>query len=185
MTAWSCDDAVMNAPLIPGFVVRPVTPADADAWAAYACLPEVKQHTSSTAATREDVEREIAKTLTGDPAAPMRFALLPEGEDRLVATVGFHTISPLNRTAEIAYDVTPERWGRDIASMACRAATRWGFEVQGWHRVQATVLLANLASQRVLERCGFRREGLLRSFRIVRGEPADYWMYAALPGEVA
>jgi hypothetical protein len=38
--------------------------------------------------------------------------------------------------------------------------------------------------ERVLERCGFRREGLVRHFRLVRGVPTDYWLYAAIPGEV-
>lgn len=48
----------------------------------------------------------------------------------------------------------------------------------GLWRVQATVLDANLASCRVLERCGFRREGLLAGYRLVRGQPRDVWMYA-------
>ncbi len=35
----------------------------------------------------------------------------------------------------------------------------------------------------ILERCGFMREGRLRNFRVVRGEPADYWLYSLIPGE--
>jgi len=101
-----------------------------------------------------------------------------------VATVGFHTISALNGTAEVTYDVAPAHWGRGIASAACRAATLWGFEAKGWHRVQATTVLPHVRSQRVLERCGFRREGLVRHFRRVRGVPTDYWLYSAIPGEV-
>jgi len=45
-------------------------------------------------------------------------------------------------------------------------------------RVQATVLDSNLASRRVLERAGFHAEGLLAAYRVVRGEPRDFWMYA-------
>ena len=44
--------------------------------------------------------------------------------------------------------------------------------------IQATVLDTNQASVGVLERCGFEREGLLRHYRQVRGEPRDFWMYA-------
>ncbi len=174
----------MQAPQIPGFTVRPVQLEDAAAWARYACLPEVREHTSSTATTTDDVAAVIQRTLTGEPNAPIHFVIQPQGGDAIVASVGFHTVSALNRTAEISYDVTPSHWGRGIASAACRAATLWGFQARQWHRVQATTLLPNLRSQRVLERCGFQREGLLRNFRIVRGQPADYWLFAAIPGDV-
>ena len=174
----------MDLPRIPGFQARPVSREDAADWARYACLPEVKRFTSSTASTVADVAAVIDRTLAGEAASPIHFALVPEGETALVATVGFHTVSPLNGTAEITYDVAPSHWGRGIASAACRAATRWAFDVKGWHRVQATTLLPHRRSQQVLERCGFRREGLLRAFRVVRGQPADYWLYAALPGDL-
>jgi [ribosomal protein S5]-alanine N-acetyltransferase len=174
----------MVLPQVPGFTVRSIELDDAASWAGYVCLPEVRQHTSSTATTVEDVRVEIQRTLAVEPNTPIRFALLPEGRTTVVATVGFHTISAVFGTAEITYDVAPSHWGLGIATAACRGATLWGFEVKGWHRVQATTVLPNVRSQRVLERCGFKREGLLRNFRLVRGAPADYWLYSAIPGEV-
>jgi RimJ/RimL family protein N-acetyltransferase len=51
-------------------------------------------------------------------------------------------------------------------------------------RIQGTTVLASLASQRVLERCGFQREGLLRNFRMVRGQSTDYWLYSAIQGGI-
>jgi len=174
----------MQSPLIPGFVVRPVRLEDAASWASYACLPEVKEHTSSTAATVEDVEAEIRRTLVGEPNTPIRFVLLHPGCEAVVATVGFHTLSAAFGTAEITYDVAPGHWGQGIATAACRAAALWGFEAKGWHRVQATTVLPNVRSQRVLEHCGFKREGLVRNLRLVRGAPTDYWLYSAIPGEV-
>ena len=172
----------MQLPAIPGFVVRPVQLEDAASWASYACLPEVKEHTSSTAMTVQDVRAEIQRTLAAEPNAPIRFVLL-QGSETVVATVGFHTISSAFGTAEITYDVSPRFWGRGIATAACRAATLWGFDAKAWHRVQATTVLPNLRSQHVLERCGFKREGLVRNLRLVRGIPTDYWLYSAIPGE--
>jgi RimJ/RimL family protein N-acetyltransferase len=174
----------MLLPQIQGFIVRPAQLEDAVAWASYACLPEVKEHTSSTAATTEDVRAEIQRTLGNEPNTPIRFVLAPQGSQTVVATVGFHTISATFGTAEITYDVAPSHWGKGIATAACRAATLWGFEVKAWHRVQATTVLPNVRSQRVLERCGFKREGLVRNLRLVRGKPTDYWLYSAIPGEV-
>ncbi len=175
----------MVSPQVSGFTVRPITLADAASWAGYVCLPEVRQHTSSTATTVEEIEAEIERTLAQAPNTPIRFVLLPEGSTTIVATVGFHTISAMFGTAEVTYDVAPSHWGNGIATAACRSATLWGFQVKAWHRVQATTVLANTRSQRVLERCGFKREGLLRNFRLVRGEPTDYWLYSAIPGDVA
>ncbi|MEO2219574.1 GNAT family protein [Chromobacterium vaccinii] len=48
----------------------------------------------------------------------------------------------------------------------------------GLARIQATVLPENTRSIRVLERVGFQREGLLRSYRMVRGPSRDFWMYS-------
>jgi ribosomal-protein-alanine N-acetyltransferase len=173
----------MRSPQITGFIVRPIEDGDAPAWASYACLPEVKEFTSSTVASVEDVQAVIARILAGEPNSPIHFALVSEPGSSLVATVGFHTISPLNGTAEITYDVAPSHWGRGIATAACRAATCWAFQAKGWHRVQATTVLPHVRSQRVLERCGYRKEGLVRNYRVVRGRPADYWLYSAIPGE--
>ena len=134
--------------------------------------------------TIDDVRLVIERTLALTPGLPTRFALLADDGATLVGTVGFHTVSLANGTAEITYDIAPEHWGRGLATAACRAATAWAFDVLGWHRVQATTVLANRASQRVLDKCGFQREGLVRNFRLVRGQPTDYWLYAAVPGDV-
>ena len=174
----------MRAPLIPGFELRPARLDDAAAWAGYACLPEVKEHTSSTAMSVDDIKAEIQRTLAGEPNTPIRFVVLAQGSGIIVATVGFHTISAAFGTAEITYDVAPEHWGKGIAQAACRAATLWGFEIKGWHRIQATTVLPNVRSQRVLERVGYKREGRVRNLRLVRGVPTDYWLYSAIPGEL-
>lgn len=45
-------------------------------------------------------------------------------------------------------------------------------------RVQATALQSNTRSRKLMERCGFECEGLLKSFRLVRGVPGDFWMFS-------
>jgi len=69
--------------------------------------------------------------------------------------------------------------------VALGAARQWAFEQRGWVRVQATTLPEHAASQRVLLKCGFEVEGRLRNFRIVRGEPRDYLLYARVPDKAA
>jgi RimJ/RimL family protein N-acetyltransferase len=57
----------------------------------------------------------------------------------------------------------------------------WGFGTRGYVRIQATTLETNAASARVLHKCGFEREGLMRNFRAVRGRPRDFWLYSIIP----
>lgn len=170
---------------LPGLRVRRLRLDDAEAWAEYATLPEVTRHTSSNAAGVADLVAIIERGLEREPASPVHFAVIEAAGARLVAHVGFHTISPLNRSAEITYDVHPDRWGQGIARAACAAALRWGFAERGWQRIQATTLESNLASQAVLRRCGFVFEGKLRALRVVRGESRDYLMFSRLPGDGA
>lgn len=168
---------------VPGLRLRRLRLDDAEAWAAYATLPEVMRHTSSSATSVAEVAAIIERGLEREPASPVHFAIVETAGGRLVAHVGFHTVSPLNRSAEVTYDVHPDRWGQGLARAACEAAVRWGFAERGWHRIQATTLESNLASQAVLRHCGFVLEGRLRAFRMVRGEPRDYLMFSRLPGD--
>ena len=98
--------------------------------------------------------------------------------DQLVGTAGFHTVIPQNRSAELAYDLSPTMWGKGIATSICSLLVDWAHSHVGLVRIQATVLDSNGRSARVLQKCGFEREGLLRSYRMVRGRSADFWMYS-------
>jgi len=170
----------MLAPQLPGYHIAPMVPADALAWAEYALLPEVTRFTSSSAQSAADIVPMIERTLAADPNAPVLFAVR-DGAGRFVASVGFHTVSALNRSAEVTYTVHPAHWGQGLATQLCDAAVRWGFAQRGWVRIQATTLEEHAASQRVLLKCGFALEGRLRNFRIVRGTPRDYLLYARIP----
>lgn len=155
--------------------------ADAAEWAEYAGLPEVTRLTSSVVESAADIVPMIERTLSGEPNAPVLFSVRDPRSGQFVASVGFHTVSELNRTAEVTYTVRPEHWGKGLATAACAAAVRWAFVHQGWVRVQATTLERHTASQRVLLKCGFEFEGKLRNLRMVRGEPRDYLLYSSVP----
>jgi len=50
-------------------------------------------------------------------------------------------------------------------------------------RVQAHADVRNVASQKVLEKAGFRREGIIRKFKFIRGEWRDAYLYSILREE--
>lgn len=83
-------------------------------------------------------------------------------------------------TAEIGYWVGQRFWGHGIATAACGALTRWIFRKTEIERLQAEVYVPNRASQRVLEKCGYEAEGILRRAIVKNGEVLDAIVYAKL-----
>jgi RimJ/RimL family protein N-acetyltransferase len=65
---------------------------------------------------------------------------------------------------ELGFWLRPEARGAGAAGRAAELACRFAFESLGLARVQAVADIENVASQRTLERAGFAREGLLRSY---------------------
>jgi RimJ/RimL family protein N-acetyltransferase len=86
---------------------------------------------------------------------------------------------------ELGYVVGPPARGRGIATQAVRLVTAWAFAGLGAQRVELFINPANTASQRVAEKAGFTREGVLRSHWLHRpsGERHDSVAYSRLPGD--
>lgn len=81
-------------------------------------------------------------------------------------------------SAEIGYWLGRSHWGRGLARAAVAALVDHAFAVLPLHRIHTTVFAGNPASMRVLEHCGFQREGVLRAAVIKRGELLDAVVYA-------
>jgi len=162
----------------PSVLVRPIAAEDIENWYAYLSVPSNVEHTSWNLHSAEDLMPYVwgAEPLT--PSLRLRLAIADRETNRLVGTVGFHTVSPENLSAEIAYDLAPSVRGKGIATYACKLLVSWAHEHVGLIRVQATVLESNTASMAVLQRSGFEREGLLRSYRMVRGRTGNFCMYS-------
>lgn len=78
---------------------------------------------------------------------------------------------------EMGYAIRPVYWGNGYATEAVEALTALAFRNFGAHRVQATCWVKNRGSARVLEKCGFRREGRLRGFMRVGHRIRDEFGY--------
>jgi RimJ/RimL family protein N-acetyltransferase len=89
------------------------------------------------------------------------------------------------RTAEIGYVVMPSARGRGVASEGLRLITDWAFGERGLERLELRISVANEASKRVAERCGYRREGVLRSAYFKDGLREDTEIWSRLPGDPA
>jgi ribosomal-protein-alanine N-acetyltransferase len=125
----------------------------------------------------------------------IRFYLEPEGKDhnrwglvrrdsgQLVGTCGYHRWDRRNRRAEIGYDLTPGCRGQGFMAEAVQAALRHGFARMGLNKVDAVVYVGNEPSRRLLQRLGFRQEGLLRDHYLVEGRFFDHALHSLLGRE--
>ena len=64
-------------------------------------------------------------------------------------------------------------------------AARFGFEELGLHRIEIVAAVENIASQRVAEKAGAVREGVLRKRLLIRGESQDAVLFSLLPEDLA
>ncbi len=84
------------------------------------------------------------------------------------------------KSAEIGYFIGEPFWNKGIVTRAVRLITRYGFEQYDIVRIHTGVFEYNIASQRVLEKCGFTREGVFRKSICKKGVVYDEVRYALL-----
>lgn len=103
--------------------------------------------------------------------------------DRFIGSCGHWRLMKEHLRSEIGYDLLPACWGRGYMAEALRAVLRFGFDELGLHSVEAQIDPDNAPSRRVLERAGFRQEGLLRENFRFAGRFSDTGIYALLGRE--
>jgi RimJ/RimL family protein N-acetyltransferase len=103
-----------------------------------------------------------------------------------VGAIGICSVDLMLMSAEIGYWLARPARGHGYTSRAVRLLAGWAFDHLGLARLALTTDPENVASQGVAERCGFRREGQLRSHMLIRhsGQRRDSLVYGLLPGEL-
>jgi RimJ/RimL family protein N-acetyltransferase len=115
----------------------------------------------------------------------LNFALAgPRDQDVLLGALSLYEVRLDQGCAAVGYWLAPGARGRGAATHAVRLLARWAFAGLGLARLELTCGPDNDASQRVAGRCGFSREGLLRSHVPFQGGRRDSVIYSLLPGEL-
>jgi RimJ/RimL family protein N-acetyltransferase len=105
-----------------------------------------------------------------------------EGEPLGAVEVHLSAIDP--GLAGVGYWLRPEGRGRGAATEAVSLVCEWAFRALGVERMSLITDPENVASQRVAERAGFRREGLLRAWEPTRDGRRDSVMFSLLPRDL-
>lgn len=101
-----------------------------------------------------------------------------------VGNISLKNIDFQHRSAEIAYLLGNKEYaGRGIATEAVRMLTCFGFTKLSLDRIEAGSNAANVGSVRVLEKAGFRQEGVQRGKLLLNNERQDVVLFGALRSE--
>jgi [ribosomal protein S5]-alanine N-acetyltransferase len=151
-------------------------------WEPSSSVPWSERHTP---ATYRAMRRAVARRARLGTSVP--FAVRVEG--RLAGQVTIDNIvRGALRSGYLGYWIDRRVAGRGMASLAVALVCDHAFGAVGLHRVEADIRPENLPSRRLVERLGFRQEGLLRRFLDIDGDWRDHLAYALLaedlPGSV-
>ena len=114
---------------------------------------------------REDTPLAVTETATG----------------RLLGGIGMTIKAGIGT---FGYWIREDARGRGLAPAALRLLCRWAVDELGLERLQLMTIPGNTSSERVAEKSGFQREGLLRRYFPQRDTRVDVWMWSLLPEEL-
>jgi RimJ/RimL family protein N-acetyltransferase len=138
-------------------------------------------HTKADA-RRHLVEQEQAR----QRGEQIEFALVdPHDHGVLLGGGSLNNVDLPQGRAAVGYWLVVQARGRGVATRAVRLMASWAFEHLGIARLELTCGPDNHASERVAQRCGFTREGVLRSHMPFKGGRCDTVMFSLLPSELA
>ena len=175
----------MTPTLTDGVVtLRPWRVEDVDAVVGICQDPEIVRFTRIPVPyTRDDallfLAQQVAQEQRGDVAS---FAIADAAGESVLGSIDVRPTA--EGRATIGYLVAAPARSHGVASRAVRLLSRWALEDLGLARLEIQVRPDNPASQRVAERAGFRREGVLRSYLESRGERHDAMIFSLLPEDV-
>lgn len=103
--------------------------------------------------------------------------------DELIGAIGLLRYEPEERRCEIGYWLAASARGRGYAARAVRLLGDWAYADLGVERIGIAAEPENEASIAVAQRCGYRYEGILRSWFEIKGRRRDVAMFSLLRGE--
>lgn len=166
-------------------VLRPLTDADLEPFVAYRAMPEVARYQLWDGYSLEDGRKLIAQMQSREPGLVgewFQFALIERASGALIGDCALR-VDASGPQAEVGFTLNPAHQGRGYATEAVRCLLEYAFSTLGLHRVIGNCDARNLASARVLERAGMRREAHFVEDYWSKGEWTSSLIYAMLERE--
>ena len=166
--------------IVDELLLRPWRPTDAAAVTAACQDPEIARWVSipqpyliTDAQAFIAASSEMWRSGTGAP-----FAITEAATGQLLGAVTI--FGPDGHQATVGLWLAPDGRGRGAGTRSLRKVTEWTFATTAAYRLDCFIMVGNTPSERMVERLGFTREGVLRGWDIHAGIPVDCTVYSVL-----
>jgi aminoglycoside 6'-N-acetyltransferase len=170
----------------PRLLIRRFRDSDLESFIAYRNDPEVARYQGWSVPYLHKSALEFLAEMKDKQPAPgewLQLALELRTTGEIIGDITFHLMSADPRQAYLGYSLSRLHWGKGYASEAVRALLGYLFGELNLHRVVAECDVENTASQKLLERLGFRREAHLVENVFFKGQYGSEYHYAILGRE--
>ncbi len=168
-------------------VLRPFQDSDLASFVEYRCDPAVARYQGWDAPyTLAQAQAFVHEMKTKQPRIPgewYQLAIELKASGQMIGDCAFHLLAEDARQAEIAFTLSRSNHGKGYASEAVRCLLDYLFGELDLHRVRAICDAENLASAKLLERIGMRREAHLIENIWFKGKWGSEFVYAILEQE--
>jgi len=163
-------------------VLRELTVNDAQAILNCFSNSNVLRHYGQNPLTSLDQVRQIINNFSTnyDEKRGIKWGIELKGQAGIIGTIGFQEWSTEHKRAEISYALFPESWGKGYALEAVNKVISFGFQEMELVRIGAIVFTENDASNRLLIKAGFEKEGLLKKYMHQNNVPYDTYIYSLI-----
>lgn len=115
------------------------------------------------------------------PAKSFHLGIAEKDVNKVIGDIWVYLIEN-DRMAQIAVRLSKSVHGKGYGTESLSAMTRFCFENTELQRLWTKVDVRNTASCRILEKCGYTREGLIRQGKMVNTW-CDYYVYGILSSD--
>ena len=163
-------------------ILRPMASGDTDFVFRHFSDPQVHQYLLDEPPVTQYAQAEEIVQFYLEPAGKShnRWVIVRKDENQPIGTCGYHKWDKQHFRAEIGYDLGPDFWGQEYMTEALRAVLAHGLGPMQLHRIEAMVDVRNLRSSRLLQKLGFKQEGILRDCYHLDGKFYDHALFALL-----
>lgn len=110
----------------------------------------------------------------------INWAVTLKGSNKMIGVFGLYRIKPEHYRAEVGYMLLPEFQGQGITTEAVQGIVNYGFDTMHLHSIEAVIDPENIASEKVLQKCGFVKEAHFKENEFFDGKFIDAVVYSLL-----
>lgn len=169
-------------------VIRDHRPEDLEAYHELLSNPTVMFRHSSTSQNLEQSRERLSQSIK-QIDSPQRqlyyFCIEDQITSEFIGEIGYgvNQFTDLGKLVGVGYFVHDKYWGKGYTTEALREVIRFAFEENGVYRIEAGCLKENIASERVLLKCGFTKEAELKEYQWHNDMLKDRVLYRLLRSE--